>query len=101
MSKPIQSGDSLTIVHVGGREQRVLFRGVFGNKFDQVYIEWPLAGQYKVQLQTGQLLPKKVSLWRITDDDLERVRDAARDERCTFEEKMKTQRFGTRKKTRR
>ncbi len=87
--EPLQYGDSITIEHVGGRTQEVAFRGVFGNKYDQAYVEWALAGEYKVKLDSGQLLPKKVSLWRVIDSDLERLRATGAKERVDARDRMK------------
>ena len=95
--KPFRYGDTLTIRHAGGREQAVIYCGVFGNKFDQAYVEWPLAGEYKIKLDTGQLLPKKVSLWRVVDHDLKRLRATSAKERNDTNERMKSSRFGTRR----
>lgn len=92
--EPLSYGDSVTIRHIGGCEQDVAFRGIFGNKHDQAYVAWPLAGEYKVRLDTGQLMPKSVSLWRVTPEFLERMRATARTERHDARERMKANRTG-------
>ena len=90
--EPLEYGDRITIKHVGGHEQKVIFRGVFGNKYDQAYVGWPMAGEYKVKLDSGQLLPKKVSLWRVIGADLERMRVTGAKERFDAKERTKSSR---------
>lgn len=92
--EPLEYGDRITIKHVGGHEQKVIFRGVFGNKYDQAYVGWPMAGEYKVKLDSGQLLPKKVSLWKVVDSDLQRMRATSAKERAEAKERMKHNRAG-------
>ena len=92
--EPLQYGDRVTIKHVGGHEQKVIYRGVFGNKYDQAYVGWPMAGEYKVRLDTGQLTPKKVSLWTVVPEDLERMRAASALERAEAKDRMKSNRAG-------
>lgn len=88
--EPLRYGDSITIEHIGGKQQSVLYRGLFGNKFDQAYVEWPLAGEYLVKLDSGQLLPKKVSLWKVSDSDLKRLRVTSAKERHDAKERYKS-----------
>jgi hypothetical protein len=75
--KPLLNGDTLTIVHVGGQRKQVSFAGLYGNKFDQAYVAWPMAGEYKLSLKTGKLSLKAVSLWTVCDEDLLRLRQAS------------------------
>lgn len=92
--EPLEYGDRITIKHAGGRTQEVIFRGVFGIKYDQAYVGWPMAGEYKVKLDSGQLLPKKVSLWRVIESDLERMRETGAQERADAKGRMKSSRAG-------
>lgn len=77
-TQPLRLGDSLMLRHQGGTTQEVEFRGMYGTKFNQPYIAWPMAGEYKVDLSTGKLLAKRVSMWRVVDGDLKRLREASR-----------------------
>ena len=72
-AKPFQSGDRLTIIHDGGQSAEVVFCGMFGNRFDQAYVRWPMAGEYKVKLDTGRLTPSRVAQWRVSEPDLKRL----------------------------
>lgn len=92
--EPLEYGDRITIKHIGGQEQKVIFRGVFGNKHDQAYVGWPLAGEYKVKLDSGQLLPKNVSLWKVIDGDLARMRATGARDRAGAKDRMKSNRAG-------
>jgi hypothetical protein len=92
--EPLEYGDRITIEHVGGQEQKVIFRGVFGNKYDQAYVGWPMAGEYKVKLDSGQLLPKNVSLWKVIDGDLARMRATSARDRADAKGRMKSNRAG-------
>lgn len=74
MTEPLKSGDELEIVHMSGRRQKVKFAGLYGTKLNIAYITWPSAGQYRVKFETGQLMPKRASLWALTKPSLERVR---------------------------
>lgn len=93
-AQPFQYGDSLTIRHDGGREAQVAFRGLFGKRFDQAYVFWPLAGEYRVQLDTGQLTPRKVSVWRVIPSDLHRLRMTSVAERNAADVRMKQRSIG-------
>ena len=92
--KPFRYDEELTIVHLNGTEKKVLFAGAFGSKFDQVYILWPLAGEYRVAMDTGQLLPRKVSVWRVCSRDLARLRATMRAEQAENVERRHLRRVG-------
>lgn len=71
---PLHYGDRIVIEHLGGARQEVVFEGVYGENCDQPIVRWGLAGQYYVQFQTGQLKPKKASVWRVIPEHMARIR---------------------------
>jgi hypothetical protein len=92
--EPFQSGDSLTICHDGGQTAEVFFCGVFGNKFDQIYIRWPLAGEYKVKVDTGRLVLNSVRSWRVCDKDMVRLAATKAAEKASARERVMNRRTG-------
>lgn len=88
--EPLQFGDELTLVHVSGTTRVVSFAGVYGAKFTAAYVRWgEMAGDYQVKLDTGQLLPKKASLWRVCDTDLRRLRATLQNEQRLLRHRLR------------
>lgn len=94
-AQPLRDGDRITIQHAGGQRAEVIFCGLFGNKYDQAYVRWPMAGEYKVKLDTGQLTPSKVRMWKVCEADLRRLVATMAFERVAAKERMKSRRAGT------
>lgn len=93
--EPLQFGDELTVIHVSGSTRVVHFAGVYGAKFATAYVRWgDMAGDYQVKLDTGQLLPKKASLWRVSDSDLKRLRVTMHHEQRLSRRRIRANRGG-------
>jgi len=73
----------MTVVHLNGQTKKVRFDCITGDKLDNVSILWPMAGCYGVDLSTGQLIATgkarlPVSLWKVVDADMARIRATQR-----------------------
>lgn len=93
-AQPLRYDEPVTIVHPGGSTKQVFFAGVFGKDFTSAYVRWPLAGEYQVALGTGQLMPRKVSIWRLCEGDLLRLKATIRHARAEQIEENKLRRAG-------
>jgi hypothetical protein len=71
--EPLSYGQKVVIVHDGGVSKTVKFTGLYGNKINQPYINWPGCGEYRVDFVSGRLKLKKVASWRLCDESLKRV----------------------------
>jgi hypothetical protein len=85
----------MTIVHLSGATKQVRFAGVFGKDFTCAYVRWPLAGEYQIAMATGQLMPKKVSIWRLCAEDMERLAATIKAARLEHAEQIKERRAGS------
>lgn len=88
-AEPLVPGDTIEIVHLNGNVRSVTFDGLFGNKFNIPYIRWGAAGQYRVNFETGQLIPRKASVWRLTDTAMLRLRATQAAMARDFKERQK------------
>ena len=70
---PFTIGEEVEIVHMNGSISTVVLTGLYGNKMTMAYVKWGHAGEYRINFSTGQLLPRKASMWRLTDQSMDRL----------------------------
>jgi hypothetical protein len=92
----IQSGEKISIQHLNGTTKTVTLDGIYGEKCNKVVIRWELAGAYDVNFETGQLTRKSVSLWRVTEQDMRRIRLTSQQMKQERQERIKEVRYGKR-----
>jgi hypothetical protein len=83
----LNKGDLITLVHKWSKEERkVIFDGVTEKT---AFVNWPMCGQYEVDLRTGTLKGKKANLWVVRRDDMKKILSSVRMETCRLHESFK------------
>lgn len=80
--EPLGRDEAITVRHLNGQTSSVTFVSVDGDKLNRITVRWGMAGEYDVNLFTGQLLGgkprKKASVWRVIPEDLARIHATAK-----------------------
>jgi len=96
--EPLRIGDKITVQHISGLRRTVIFDGFYGKNLNRGCVNWgEMAGKYQVILSTGQLTPKKASLWRVIDSDLKRLEITRKFELAEASMRIKERRYGDRR----